>query len=321
LRVLIIGSANQWRMERGTERALRRAGHTTKLIDDRRAKRVIGSKLTQRWALAQARRFKADFVFLSKCLALSTETVATIIDGKQSALWFHDAQWFKNTYRPDIAHVIRIGKLTQTFFVSGFEREWAALGLPAKFLPSCADADIRPVTPKKTFASDVAFIGTGYDPARASFLLKVAKKHDLKVWGRGWEEWRKPLNWSGRPVEGKEFAAVCSSSKIVLGVNPARYTADSGNTTSDRTWMTILAGGFFLGHGTPELKQMLREGDHCAWYKDIESCLAKIGYYLESAAQRERIRREGQVFVRQHHTFDQRIHNLLSGEEFKNPLA
>jgi hypothetical protein len=26
------------------------------------------------------------------------------------------------------------------------------------------------------------------------------------------------------------------------------------------------------------------------------------------------------VFVRQHHTFDQRIHNLLSGEEFHNPL-
>jgi len=27
------------------------------------------------------------------------------------------------------------------------------------------------------------------------------------------------------------------------------------------------------------------------------------------------------VFVRDHHTFDQRIHNLLSGEEFHNPLA
>jgi hypothetical protein len=25
--------------------------------------------------------------------------------------------------------------------------------------------------------------------------------------------------------------------------------------------------------------------------------------------------------VRQHHTFDQRIRNLLSGEEFHNPLA
>ena len=71
---------------------------------------------------------------------------------------------------------------------------------------------------KKKFHSDVSFIGTGYDPSRAQFLLKIAKKYDLKVWGRGWEEWRKPLHWGGRPVEGKEFAAVCSSSSISLGI-------------------------------------------------------------------------------------------------------
>ena len=308
-------------MERGTERALRRAGHQTKLIDDRRAKRVIGLKLTQRWALSHAKRFKADFVLLSKCHALAAETVAEIIDGKNNAMWYHDAQWYKSTYRPDIAHIIKIGKLAKTFFVSGFEKEWAAHGLPAKFLPSCADAGIKPVPPRRKFASDVAFIGTGYDPSRANFLLKVARKFDLRVWGSGWQQWRKPLNWSGKPIQGKEFAAVCSSSRIVLSVNPARYEIQSGNTTSDRTWMVILAGGFFLGHGTPELKQMLREGDHCAWYSDIDSCLAKIGYYLENSAARERIRREGQVFVREHHTFDQRIHNILSGEEFHNPLA
>jgi spore maturation protein CgeB len=166
----------------------------------------------------------------------------------------------------------------------------------------------------------VSFIGTGYDRSRAQFLLKVAKKYDLKVWGKGWEEWRKPLQWSGRAVEGKEFAAVCSSSHVSLGVNPSR--AAGGSTyTSDRTWMVILAGGFYLGHGTPGLTEMLREGDHCAWYKDIDSCLEKIAYYLEKPAQRERIRREGQVFVRDHHTYDQRIHNLLSGEAFVNPLA
>ena len=320
MRVLIIGSANPWRMERGTERALRRARHTTKLIDDKRARRLLGAKLSQRWALSQAKRFKPDFVLLSKCHGLTVDTVAQIIEGRDNAMWYHDAQWYRSTYRPDIAHIVKVGKLAKTFFVSGFEREWAALGLRAKFLPSCADARIKPVPTDKRFASDVVFIGTGYDSARANFLLKIARRFDLRVWGRGWGEWRQSLNWAGRPVEGNEFAAVCSSSKIVLGVNPARYTADSGNTTSDRTWMVILAGGFLLGQGTPELKQMLREGDHCAWYSDVDSCIAQIAYYLDKPEQRERIRREGQGFVRQHHTFDQRIHNLLSGEAFVNPL-
>ena len=307
-------------MEKGVERALRRKGHKTLLIDDRAANRIIGRRLTQRWALSQTRRFKPDHVILSKCHGLDLDTVREIIDGRTNAMWYHDPQWYKSTYRPDIAHIVAVGKLSHTFFVSGFDAEWKALGLPAKFLPSAADRDIHPVPPKKKYHSDVSFIGTGYDPSRAQFLLKIPKKSDIKVWGKGWEEWRKPLRWSGRAVEGKEFDAVCSSSSISLGVNPDR--AKGGSTyTSDRTWMVILAGGFYLGHGTPGLTEMLREGDHCSWYKDIDSCLTKIGYYLENSASRERIRREGEKFVRDHHTFDQRINNLLSGEAFVTPLA
>src|SRR5688572_316656 len=195
-------------MERGTERALRRAGHVTRLIDDRRVRRLVGRRLVQQWALARAKEFNADFVLLSKCEALTPETVARIIDGKSNAMWYHDAQWFKNTDRPDIAHIVTIGKLARTFFVSGFENEWRALGLAAKFLPSCADAGITPVAPQPEFASDVAFIGTGYDPSRAAFLIEIAKKYNVKVWGRGWEEWRESLSWSGRPVHDRDFAAV-----------------------------------------------------------------------------------------------------------------
>src|SRR6476659_7613348 len=233
-------------MERGTERALRRAGHVTRLIDDRRAKRLIGWSLTQRWARSEARRFKPDFVFLSKCHALAPETVAQIIDGKPNSMWYHDAAWFSTTDRPDIAHILKIGRLSQTFFVSGFEKEWAALGLNAKFLPSGADTSIIPVAPDKRYDTDVVFIGTGYDPARAKFLLEIAKHYKVKVWGLGWEEWRKQLSWSGRVVEGREFSTVCSSAKIVLGVNPTIFTAArpvSGATASDRTWMVILGGG------------------------------------------------------------------------------
>jgi hypothetical protein len=307
-------------MERGTERALRRAGHVTTLIDDRRARRLVGPRLLQRWALARAKEFNADFVLLSKCEALAPETVARIIHGRSNAMWYHDAQWYKDTDRPDIAHIVTIGKLARTFFVSGFENEWRALGLPAKFLPSCADVGITPVAPEPEFASDIAFVGTGYDPSRAAFLIEIAKKHNVRVWGRGWEEWRDSLSWSGRAVQGRDFASVCSSSKILLGVNPARYANESGNTTSDRTWMVIIAGGFYLAQGTSELTKMLGDDDHCVWYDDLASCLRQCDYYLNNAPARDRIKRQGEAFVRQYHTFDQRIHNLLSGEEFVNPL-
>lgn len=320
MRVLIIGSDKRWRMEKGVERALKRAGHKTRLIDDRRTRRLIGPKLTQRWALSQSRLFKPDFVILSKCQALDLSTVEEIIAGRETSMWYHDPPSYKNIKRPDIAHIAAVGRLSKTFFISGFVPEWKALGLPAKFLPSAADIELGPRKPDKRSESDVAFVGTGYDASRARFLMKIYKKFDLKVWGPGWEEWRKELKWNGGGVYGPAFARVCSSAKILLGINPA-IAKGATNYSSDRAWMVIQAGGFYLGQATQGVTSLLMAGDHCAWYTDLDSCIERIDYYLSNSATRERVRRQGQHFVSEYHTFDQRIHNLLSGEEFVNPLG
>ena len=322
MRILLIGSDNPWRMESAVERAFQRSGHTTLLIDDRRTRRVVGRRLTQRWALRHARRFRPDFVFLSKCLALDPETVATIIGSGSvpNAMWYHDPQWHRDLDRSDVAHIATIGRIASTFFVTGFDSEWRANGLPAKFLPAAGDSRIHSEPLDRKYLSDVAFIGTGYDPDRAHLLLAVAKKHDVRVWGLGWEEWREPLRWSGHPVEGRDFSRVCSSASITLGINPAR--AAGGTTyTSDRTWMVILAGAFYLGHRTPGVAAMLTEGEHCAWYDDAESCIEQCTRYLAQPEDRMRIRVQGERFVRAHHTYDQRIANLLENRAFVNPLA
>lgn len=313
MRVLIVGSANPWRMEAATERALRRAGHDTLTLDDRRMKRAIGRRLTQKLVLARARRFRADFVFLSKCLALDLETVRRLASGAPNAMWYHDPQWFRDTARADIGHIASVGRLAETFFVTGFDAEWRALGTNAKFLPAAGDSGITPVAPVERYVSDAAFIGTGYDPSRAALLLRLAQAHDVRVYGPAWDEWRETLNWNGRTVEGTEFAQVCSSAAVTLGINPSR-AAGGATYTSDRTWMVILAGAFYLGQGTPGVTTFLRDGEHCAWYADADDCVAKLDLYLGDRIARERIRRHGERFVRANHTYDQRINNLLSGQ-------
>jgi len=313
VRVLIIGSSNPWRMEAATERALRRAGHETLIVDDRRTKRAIGWRMTQHMVRARARHFRPDFIFLSKCLALDLETVRRLLGDTQNAMWYHDPQWFRDTDRPDIGHILAVARLARTFFVTGFDAEWRALGTNAKFLPAAGDSGIMPVAPDPAYAGDAAFIGTGYDPSRAELLLELARHHDVRVYGPGWERWRGQLNWNGRSIEGKEFAQVCSSSAVVLGINPSR-AAGGISYTSDRTWMVMLAGAFYLGHGTAGVTQFLIDGKHCAWYTDAGDCAAKLDRYLRDPAARERIRREGEQFVRRNHTYDQRIANLLSGE-------
>src|SRR5437588_4263872 len=84
-------------MEKCTERALKRDNHKTLLIDDKRAARVIGRKLTQRWALSKVRRFKPDFVIIGKCHGLELDTVATILQGRGSSMWYHDPRSEEHT--------------------------------------------------------------------------------------------------------------------------------------------------------------------------------------------------------------------------------
>ncbi len=275
--------------------------------------------MTQHVARARARRFRPEFVFLSKCLALDIETVTRIVGDTPNAMWYHDPQWFRDTHRPDIGHIAAVGRLAQTFFITGFEDEWRALGMNAKFLPAAGDAGIVPTPRDPDLASDVAFIGAGYDETRAALLVELARDFDVRVYGPGWAPWKRELRWNGGTVEGEQFARVCSSASITLGINPAR-AAGGMDYTSDRTWMVMLAGAFYLGQGTPGVKRFLRAGEHCAWYSDVAECRARVREYLDDVSTRERIRAQGEKFVRANHTYDQRIANLLSGERWTNPL-
>jgi spore maturation protein CgeB len=84
--------------------------------------------------------------------------------------------------------------------------------------------------------------------------------------------------------------------------------------------MVMLAGGFYLAQRTPGVAAMLREGEHCAFYDDTESCIDQCENYLKDSGARNRIRIAGEAFVRANHTYDQRVHNLLENREFTNPL-
>lgn len=328
MRVLLVGSHRTERIERGVQRALDRAGHRTLLIDDRRLRRRIGLALTQRWVLGAADRFRPDFIFFSKCLGLTLDTAARLVRDRPSALWYQDPQWYADVTRPEIAHTVDVGRLAGTFFVTGFEPKWRAMGLNAKLLPSAADRDICPVQPSARFEADISFIGTGpgvqhgggaFAPERAEFLAELAARlrpARVRVWGGGWEQYANRVAWGGRPVFGRELSAVCSSSAIMLGINPSRA---EGATyyTSDRVWMMVLGGGFYLGRRSPGLDRLLVDREHCAWYNDLETCAAQARYYLEHPDERQRIRVAGEAHVRAHHTFDQRIGYLLSGKEWR----
>jgi hypothetical protein len=320
MRILILGSYKTWRMERGVQAAFERMGHETLLVDDRRLRRTIGRALTQRWVRWQATRFDPEFVFLSKCLGLELDTVERVIRGRRNAMWYMDPQWHREIDRWDVGHVLAVARMAHTFHVSGFEEEWVRLGTNARFLPAAGDQAITPVPRDPDYAAQAAFIGRGYDPARAEFLMQVKRSGvHLRTWGLAWEEWGERVGWSGRPVEDEKFSKVCSSSDVVLGIHPTRAVGAT-TYTSNRVWITCLGGGFYLGQRTPGIDALLRGGEHCDYFDDVYDCVARIKRWSEDPVGREKVRRAGEAFVRQYHTFDDRAKYILSGERWVSPL-
>ena len=307
-------------MERAVQRALERAGHQTLLFDDKRSARWVGRRLTQGRALRAARRFRPDFVFLSKCRRLDVETVVKIIRGVPNAMWNHDAPYYAAVDRPDIRHTIDVAREIDVFFVTGFAEEWRKHGINARFLPSAAALEVRPVEPDRQLAAAVSFVGTGYDDTRAEFLCALSKRVDTRVYGPGWEKWQSQLKWNGGEVTGDDFARACSSSLFSLGILP-KLAAGSTDYASNRMWRVILAGGLYLGPWARGIDQMLVHNRHCVWYADLDNCVAQVERLIASPGEAERIRAAGEAFVREHHTFDARLPNLLSGAEWENPLA
>ena len=319
MRILILGSRRRWRIESCFARAFERAGHETLILDDRLLDRTMGRAPTQRWVRFRAARFRPDFILLSKCLGLELETIAALVDGRRNAMWYSDAQWYSHVEtRPDIGHIASVARLADRLWLPAFVDEWRALGFDAHFLPFAGDREIVPAPCNPALSTDVAFLGTGYDPDRAHFLMELAKEVRVRVWGLGWSRWSDHLDWAGHPVEGREFAAVCSSARLTLGITAAAARGHPFYT--DRMFLAILAGGCYLGEGGHDAGRMLADGEHCIWYDSLDDCIARAKHYLADTRARQHIRAAGERFVREHHTYDQRVPHLLDGTPYVPPL-
>lgn len=317
MRVLIIGRSRIGSDESGIYRALTRQGHTAVLVDDRKLAQWIGRRAANAWVRARVAAFRPDRVIVAKGHALEVQTLADLCRGRPSVMYYQDLDV------PPLPKVVERARQVDSFFHLAACQldEYERLGVHrARFLPSaaCAWWD-RPAEPSPAFASDVAFIGTGNDPYRVEFLLRLARSFRVKVWGSGWEAVSRDLEWGGREVHGRDFARVCASAKVVIGVNRS-YQLSCWGYASSRLWRTVACGGLFLAPATPGMRELLRDGEHLAWYDGEDHACALLERYLVADEERERIRAAGRAFVGAHHTFDQRIHNLLSGEPFRNPL-
>ena len=175
--------------------------------------------------------------------------------------------------------------------------------------------------PPQPFVRDVAFIGgPGRRGQRVAFLAEIARHFDTEVFGLHWDRWRdahRGLRVNG-PVNNREYARICASSRIVLGVNEIN---DDEYYFSNRTFLTMACGAFHLTHYVPRLENVFQNGEHLAWYHDDADALAKIREWLPRDAERARVAAAGHAVVLEHHQYFHRVARILHRLQFGSELS
>jgi hypothetical protein len=193
------------------------------------------------------------------------------------------------------------GDHDEQFAQAGVHHHWSP---PAVFGPECT-----PGTPRSTFRSDVAFVGSwrgGYHdawwPQRKAMLDIVAQRYRQRA--RFWPR--------AGAVRGRNLNDLYASVKVVVGDSCFADTSDRYFT--DRPFETVGRGGFLVMPWIRGLAELLIDGEHCRYYPpgDFPEMKRLIDHYLVHDDERERIRQAGQAHVAQNHTYANRCEALLN---------
>lgn len=270
-------------------------------------RRWFGTRLANRMAQAEFRRYRPDVVFVfyrdlpvvladefrrSARLVIWCEEALEVLDGSiVDYFQLADLVCMSNPAR--FSWLRERGLDNMAFLMSGFSPRYHRAS---------------PVQPK---VRDVAFIGgPGRRGQRAEFLAEVSKRFHTDVFGMHWERWRElhPGLRIHRPVDNRGYAKICATSRIVLGVNEIN---SDDYYFSNRTFLTMACGAFHLTHYVPRLENVFRHGEHLAWYRDEADALRQIEHWLPRVEERTRIAAGGHAEVMQHHQYYHRVARIL----------
>jgi hypothetical protein len=157
---------------------------------------------------------------------------------------------------------------------------------------------------------DVCFVGnSSYSPSRSKWLIRLNRVlaeqgKTLKVVGR-------MSGFISNPLTGRELATVIASSRIVIDLQRPEVP-ENMFWFSNRVFITMGCGAFFLGFAMPQWEKLFKVGYHFDVYDNTyEDFEEKIFYWLDHEKKREVIAKRGHKEVMDKHTLAIRVPQYL----------
>lgn len=203
------------------------------------------------------------------------------------------------------------------------------------WLPFACDPDIhRPAKLNKEesrrYGCDICFIGGNY--TERVEILRELTGFDLGIWGIRWEKLPEdsPLkrNIRGGMVDVLEWSKIYSASKISLNIIGHRcdifrpfIPEQDFRMTNTKVFEILSCGGFQLVDAKADVLSLFEDRKHLVVYHNTKELKELIAYYLSHPDETAKIKQEGMAYVRQHHTYRDRINEIISIVQSKPRIA
>lgn len=280
----------------------------------------------QRELLAACRALEPSVLFGLKLDRIAPETLRAVRgSGARVLLWYVDClarkppAWLRSRVRESDAVFVSAKGLLPAYraMASPTPVHWMMEGA---YLPAFPSLDVS-AEERTLFGSEVAFVGSIYHPmpepghfhGRARLLRAIGARYDLKIWG--------PQRYPGTrarlgrrlaliqwPAYNDDLVRICRSSRIVVGMNSINSIE---LYFSNRTFLTLAAGGFHLTHYVPGLETLFRNHEHLVWFHSTDECLELIAHYLARPARAAAIANQGRTFVRRRFGMARQVKRML----------
>lgn len=245
----------------------------------------------------------ATYLLLTKTPELTPDDLQKIRDRTSVRIVFWTFDWMMdppnwNWYFP-LAQMADIcfqtdGYGEQAYWDNGINRVELHQGLEPSVHRTHTGISTKQV---ETFAADISFCGSVYTRRRQALCVELSR-YDFKKWGGP----------DDVAVWGRDFAAMCRCSKIVIGDN---YVNNVPGYWSDRVYLTLACGGFFMTAYVDGLEREFENHKHLVWWNGFEEMHALIEHFLPLEAHRRNISLEGQALVQGRDTYDHRIAKMM----------
>lgn len=164
-------------------------------------------------------------------------------------------------------------------------------------------ADLMPPKPARDCSIPVSFVGTAYGNRRRWIAGLKRRGIDVACFGQGWQ--------SG-PLTDERVKEVIRDSAISLNFADSGLVFEGGRIGRSRqikarTFEVPGLGGFLMTEDADRLAEFYRPDRELVLFRDLDSLVERIRYFLEHPEERDTIAQAGYERTRAEHTYEKRL--------------